>query len=122
MNSKVIDISGQKFGRLTVIKFSHMVEQRNSKHRCGKRSVWKCLCDCGNEVSLRKDAFAYKYSRTKSCGCWHTEYHSGVCKKRNTEDNPAQKGDDHHMRRLGIRYPQCLKTGRFVKHKKENIA
>jgi hypothetical protein len=114
---KIIDITGQKFGRLTVIKFSHMIGHRNKKHRCGKRSVWLCLCECGNEILLRKDAFAYQYSRVKSCGCWHKEYHSAVCKKRNTENNPAKKGDEHHMRKTNTRYPTCPKTGRFVKHK-----
>lgn len=62
---KLIDISGNKYNKLTVLKFDHMGGRR--------RSYWKCLCDCGNIVVLRKDKFAYSYSKTKSCGCWHRE-------------------------------------------------
>ena len=39
-----------------------------------RRSYWKCKClRCGKEVVLRKDSFAYPYSKVKSCGCWHVE-------------------------------------------------
>jgi hypothetical protein len=62
---ELIDISGQKFNRLTVISFSHMGKRR--------RSYWNCRCDCGKMVTLRKDAFAYKCSKVKSCGCLHIE-------------------------------------------------
>jgi len=34
-----IDLTGKKFGKLTVIEFSH----RNIH----KQSMWKCQCDCG---------------------------------------------------------------------------
>lgn len=62
---ELIDISGQKFNRLTVIRFSHIGKRR--------RSYWECICDCGKQVLLRKDAFAYKCSKVKSCGCLHIE-------------------------------------------------
>ena len=62
---ELIDISGNKYGRLTVLCFDHIGSRR--------RSYWKCQCDCGNIVVLRKDDFIYPYSHTKSCGCWHRE-------------------------------------------------
>lgn len=66
MAQKLIDISGNTYGFLKVIRFSHIGERR--------RSYWECKClRCGNIVTLRKDSFAYTYSKVKSCGCWHPE-------------------------------------------------
>jgi len=60
--SKLKDLTGQKFGRLTVIE---RVENK------GRYVAWKCRCDCGNEVIVRGDVL--KCGRTKSCGCLHNE-------------------------------------------------
>lgn len=66
MGQRLIDISGNQYGFLKVISFSHIGGRR--------RSYWKCTClRCGKEVVLRKDSFAYPYSKVKSCGCWHVE-------------------------------------------------
>lgn len=55
---KSIDLTGQKFGNLTVLKFAYM-----KKHK----SYWRCLCDCGIEKVVRADKL--KSGNTKSCGC-----------------------------------------------------
>lgn len=66
MAQEIVDITGNEYGFLKVIGFSHIGNRR--------RSYWKCECQrCGNVVTLRKDNFAYPYSRVKSCGCWHIE-------------------------------------------------
>lgn len=57
------DLTGQRFGRLTVIGFSHT-------DNCG-RSYWRCLCDCGGENTVRRDALTRKQSQ--SCGCYNKE-------------------------------------------------
>lgn len=63
---QLIDITGNTYGFLKVIGFSHIGGRR--------RSYWNCKClRCGNVVTLRKDCFIYGYSKTKSCGCWHSE-------------------------------------------------
>ena len=72
----LIDISGNKYNKLTVLGFDHIGARR--------RSYWKCQCDCGNIVVLRKDDFAYSYSHTKSCGCWHKEESSKRPKDKKT--------------------------------------
>lgn len=60
---KRIDISGQKFGRLTAIEYSHTNE--------AKKAVWRCLCDCGNtHYVTAKDL---RSGNTKSCGCAKVE-------------------------------------------------
>lgn len=64
MAQQLIDITGNVYNYLQVIGFSHMGGRR--------RSYWKCKCLlCGNEITLRKDAFVYDSSHNKSCGCWH---------------------------------------------------
>lgn len=57
---KFIDLTGKKFGWLTVIKR----EYPNAKWGHIK---WLCKCDCGNEKIILGDSF--KYGKTKSCGC-----------------------------------------------------
>lgn len=62
-----IDISGQKFGRL------HAINQTGwHPLPTGKRlPVWRCVCDCGREISVRKP---YLMSGdTASCGCLRSE-------------------------------------------------
>ena len=56
---KFIDLTGQKFGRLTVIERD---VSRNGK------SYWKCLCECGNIKSVY--GCNIKRGITKSCGCY----------------------------------------------------
>lgn len=61
MGNKVIDISGKKFGMLTVKELHHILK---------KYSYWTCICDCGREVVVRKNnLWGYKGATTKSCGC-----------------------------------------------------
>jgi len=52
------DLTGQTFGRLTVLSFSH-------RHK-GHRFV-KCKCECGNTTIVRKTHLTS--GNTKSCGC-----------------------------------------------------
>lgn len=53
------DMTGQKFGRLTVIKYAY-----SDKSRC---AVWVCKCECGNYVDAKGTEL--RYGRIKSCGC-----------------------------------------------------
>ena len=79
----LIDISGRDFGFLHVIGYAYSI---------GGRSYWLCECRCGKRVVLRKDHFAYKNSKVKSCGCWHREESSQRMKeywKRRRTDEKA---------------------------------
>ncbi len=60
--SNFVDLTGKRFGRLTVIS--------RAENKGGKTN-WHCRCDCGNE----KDVLAINLSRgfTQSCGCLHNE-------------------------------------------------
>ena len=55
MNSNFKDITNQKFGRLTAIKYIG-----NSK--------WFCKCDCGNEKIVISGDLTRGH--TVSCGCF----------------------------------------------------
>lgn len=57
------DLTGQKFGMLTVLGRVENHIRLNGK----KESRWKCLCDCGNEVIVLGKSL--KNENTKSCGC-----------------------------------------------------
>lgn len=56
---KKLDLVGQKFGRLTVVKTTGKDKQGNY--------VWLCQCDCGNITKVR--GYILKIGNTKSCGC-----------------------------------------------------
>lgn len=59
---RFIDMSGQKFGRLTVLC---RAENR------GRTTMWLCKCDCGNETVV--SAGHLKNGHTTSCGCYRKE-------------------------------------------------
>ena len=61
--SKALDLTGQRFNRLTVIS-----RAENSKD--GK-SRWLCRCDCGNFVTV--NGIHLSSGHTKSCGCYNRE-------------------------------------------------
>lgn len=61
-SNHVKDLTGQRFGRFTVIGFA---ETRSG------RAYWLCRCDCGNEKTVRG---AHLMSGdTISCGCYRDE-------------------------------------------------
>ena len=60
---KLIDLTGQRFGRLTVLK-------RHSEN-IDNRPAWLCQCDCGNTKIVSGHSLREHY--TKSCGCLNRE-------------------------------------------------
>lgn len=57
----LIDLAGQRFGRLLAL--SHSIEAR--------RTFWLCRCDCG--VTVRVGRQNLRSGATTSCGCWAAE-------------------------------------------------
>ena len=67
---KLNDITGQKFGRWSVI------ERAENRHG---NAYWKCKCDCG---TVREVSGTYLVTgKSKSCGCLQKE----ICGKRHTK-------------------------------------
>jgi len=56
------DITGMKFGRLTVKKYEGVR---------GVKTYWACECECGQIVSIRANSL--KTGNTLSCGCYKKE-------------------------------------------------
>ena len=65
---KKIDLTGQVFGRLTVLC-------ENGRSKDG-HSFWSCKCQCGSEVTVRGDSL--RNGHTTSCGCYNRE-HTAKC-------------------------------------------
>ena len=64
---KAHDLTGQKFGRLTVIKRVESLVQPSGQ----RKTRWLCKCDCGNEKIIQSSQL--KSGMTKSCGCLSRE-------------------------------------------------
>lgn len=61
---KAIDLTGQEFGRLTVI------ERAKNK---GNKVMWLCQCECGNIIVAQ--GYNLTSGHTQSCGCYAKENH-----------------------------------------------
>ena len=57
---KNCDLTGKKFGKLTV-------KNRQGSDKSGKNSMWLCKCDCGNEKIINRSSLTNGSSL--SCGC-----------------------------------------------------
>lgn len=87
------DLTGQKFGRLTVIQRGPNGIQPNG----ASYTQWWVKCDCGQTPPflVRGSSLTYKNSRTKSCGCLHRETAAALGhanKKYNTYDLSGEFG------------------------------
>ena len=65
-NKNCIDITGQRFGRLTVIDRNYEVEKLHNNN-----TYWNCKCDCGKIICVVKSSLTQ--GQTKSCGCLRRE-------------------------------------------------
>lgn len=72
MGRKIIDLTGQKFGRLTAIK-----RVEDYVYPSGdKKTQWLCKCECGNNTIVR--ASSLKRGTTTSCGCLQKQIASKI--------------------------------------------
>lgn len=53
------DLTGLRFGRLTVLRYLYTDKNRSP--------IWECQCDCGNRTEVCRGSL--KRGLTKSCGC-----------------------------------------------------
>jgi hypothetical protein len=61
--SRRIDMTGRKFGRLTVVAESGRASEGSL--------VWKCTCECGSSVNVI--GYLLRRGETRSCGCLRSE-------------------------------------------------
>ena len=73
MGRPVIDLMGQQFGRLTVVRMDG---------KKGNHAAWHCLCLCGQTVRVTSNNL--RAGVTQSCGCLNRERVSAALKESST--------------------------------------
>lgn len=61
----IVDLTGEKYGRLTVKKYAY---------KKGRHHYWECECDCGNTTIVQGNNL--KSGSVVSCGCYLSEFAS----------------------------------------------
>lgn len=84
------DLSGKRFGRLTVLsidldKRQEQFENNKNKKKKSYRTYWKCICDCGNETTVRTDHL--EKGTIVSCGCFQKDVSKTVVPQKNWKTN-----------------------------------
>ena len=78
---KLIDMTGQRFGMLTVIE--QVYDRRRTPH-----TRWLCQCDCGSRVIVAGGNL--RSGNTTSCGCKNNRSKGRWNYRRaNAEENPT---------------------------------
>ena len=62
--SRLIDLTGQRFGRLIAVE--RVIPRPGSRN-----ARWRCVCDCGNETLVLGTTL--RRGESKSCGCLRAE-------------------------------------------------
>lgn len=66
MPARPLDLTGQRYGRLTAVKDTGLKKNTNA--------VWIFLCDCGNQIE--RPSGSVRSGKTSSCGCLRSEQKS----------------------------------------------
>ena len=82
----IIDLTGKRFGRLTVLEMGESRYQPNGK----RRIFWKCKCDCGKIKEV--EGASLREGRTTSCGCYRDEHNRALQSKTNIYDLSGEYG------------------------------
>ena len=62
-----VDMTGQRFGRLTVLSRADDIQRKNGKSILR----WSCLCECGAKTVVK--AMRLASGHTQSCGCLRSD-------------------------------------------------
>lgn len=62
---KVKDLTGQRFGRLVVLREGNRI--LDGGYAMSHKARWICRCDCGNETVVIGENL--RQGNTRSCGC-----------------------------------------------------
>ena len=69
--AKLIDLTGQRFGKLVAEKLASPD---------GKYTRWWCVCECGNKVPVF--SIRLRNGATTSCGCYRKQWSDAHNKRR----------------------------------------
>ena len=90
--SKLIDLTGQRFGTLLVLKRGENYESPGGQ----TRARWLCQCNCGRQTLVHSNNLRRNLST--NCGCLRIP----VATKRLKEMHPFQKKENHWNWKGGI--------------------
>lgn len=79
--TKLKDLTGMKFGRLTVIERDFSRSDMSNK----KGTYWRCRCDCGKYTSVL--SYNLTENRQVSCGCYMNEILAIARSKRKSKES-----------------------------------
>lgn len=114
--SRCKDMTGQRFGRLVVIRRNGTTQSP----KC-KKAMWECQCDCGNVVTV--PGYTLRRGATRSCGCLMREMRSGGKKPmRLITVNGETHGVNEWARRIGVKNTTINSAERHGKTAEEYIA
>lgn len=68
---KFIDLTGERFGKIVVMG--------RIKKEGSKKTLFKCICDCGKEKIFQSDDL--RRGKIKSCGCWKSQHMKKIGKE-----------------------------------------
>lgn len=85
------DLTGKKFGRLTVIERDVARDKNNSRKG---NAHWLCKCDCGNPKLSSVVGYQLISGHTLSCGCYASEQVAKRNKKYSTKTNDFVVNED----------------------------
>ncbi len=88
MAGKIIDLTGKRFGRWTVLSLCTQRTKCNS-------TQWLCRCDCGVEKVVNSRSLRRGLSR--SCGCLQRQEASQRCSEMSGSKHPGWKGGINTM-------------------------
>ena len=81
------NLTGKKFGLLTVISLSKVKRGEN------KVKWWNCKCECGGRALVRTARLIAKTQPTRSCGCLRITH----------KDNKRHRGENHYKAQKAIK-------------------
>jgi hypothetical protein len=97
-----IDLTGQRFGRLTAISINSDPPR-----------TWNCVCDCGERAKVQVGHL--RAGHTTSCGCFHAEVFGNITRKHGnawpiTPEYRAWKNMRTRQRTRGFKAPKQWRT------------
>lgn len=94
---RLIDITGQRFGRMLVLG-------KASEPAVNGGSLWRCICDCGQEKTVNSGCL--RRGNTKSCGCLAAEWSRWMGSNREFIAKRIPKTTRHGHKRTGLASPE----------------
>lgn len=84
-----VDMTGKKYGRLTVLGRDYTIIHTHAH--------WRCLCECGNEVTIRGTSI--RQGDYVSCGCYRRDRGADMMTKHEMYYHPSYQTWNHMMTR-----------------------